>query len=120
VQGNVVPYIPTSTLSTRFDFAHPLGIEGQFSVDHVGARFTDPHNVGKDDPHLSTLDGAAGKIHANTVCNLRLQYKHRPWKTAFFAEARNLFDARYISSRAPDGIQPGMTRQIFGGVRFEY
>jgi Fe(3+) dicitrate transport protein len=115
VQGNVVPYIPKHTLSTRLDFAHPVGLEAQFSVDHMSSRFTDPHNVVE-----ATLDGTAGVIGANTVCNLRLGYKHRPWKTTFFAEARNLFDARYISSRAPDGIQPGMTRQVFGGVRFEY
>ncbi len=115
IDGKVVPYVPTHTLSGRIDFAHPFGVEAQLSVNYMSARYTDPYNLIEP-----TLDGTAGLIGANTVVNARVAYHYKPWYSTVFVEARNLFDARYIASRAPDGIQPGMTRQVFAGVRVEY
>lgn len=115
ISGNVVPYVPEHTLSGRIDFAHPIGIEAQFSVNTMSARYTDPYNLVEP-----TLDGTAGLIGARAVANARLAYRYDPWKSTVFVDARNLFDQRYIASRAPAGIQPGMTRQIFAGLRLEY
>jgi len=37
-----------------------------------------------------------------------------------FVTVENLADERYISSRAPLGIQPGMFRQVNAGVKFRF
>ena len=105
----------THSLDTRIDFAHPLGIEAQLSMNYMSARYTDPYNLVEP-----TLDGTAGLVSANTVMNARLAYEYEPWMSTVFVDARNLSDSRYIASRAPAGIQPGMTRQIFAGVRIEH
>ncbi len=115
ISGNVVPYVPAHTLSGRIDFAHPIGIEAQVSVNYTSAQYADPYNLIE-----ATLDGTGGLIGARAIVNARVAYEYEPWHVTFFGEVRNLFDVRYVSSRAPAGIQPGMTRQAFVGVRLAY
>ncbi len=115
IAGNVVPYVPAHTLSARLDFAHPIGLEAQVSVDYTSAQYTDPYNTIE-----ATLDGTEGVIDQRAVVNARVAYTYEPWHVTLFGDVRNLFDARYIASRAPAGIQPGMTRQAFVGIRLAY
>jgi Fe(3+) dicitrate transport protein len=115
IAGNVVPYVPAHTLSARIDFAHPIGIEAQVSVDYTSAQYTGPYNVIEP-----TLDGTGGLIEPRAVVNARVAYTYEPWHVTIFGEVRNLFDARYVASRAPAGVQPGMTRQAFVGIRLAY
>jgi Fe(3+) dicitrate transport protein len=115
VSGNVVPYVPEHTLSARADFAHPIGIEAQASVDYMSFQFTDPLDT--RDPGI---DGVSGPIPARAIVNGRIAYTHAPWGITFYVDIRNALDTRYIASRAPAGINPGMTRQIFGGIRVQY
>lgn len=115
ISGKVVPYVPVHTLSGRVDFVHPLGIEAQVSVNYTSAQYSDPYN--NIEP---SLDGTSGLIKARAVANARLAYNYRPWHATVFAEVRNLTNTQYIASRAPAGIQPGMTRQAFAGLRLEY
>lgn len=115
VTHNFVPYVPEHTLSARVDFAHPFGVEAQLSVDYTSSQFADPENRRE-----ATLDGVSGPIPARAVMNARLAYTYAPWGITFYVDARNLLDAHYVASRAPAGINPGMTRQIFGGIRIAY
>ena len=115
VSGNAVPYVPEHTLSGRVDFAHPFGIEAQVSVDYTSTQFSDPENLRE-----ATTNGLDGPINARAILNGRLAYTYAPWGITFYVDARNLLDSRYVASRAPAGINPGMTRQIFGGIRIQY
>ncbi len=115
ISGNFVPYVAPHTLSTRIDFAHPIGIEAQASVDYVSAQYADPYET--IDP---SLDGTSGVIGPRAIVNARLGYTYAPWGATLFVDLRNALDTRYIASRAPAGIQPGMTRQIFVGLRLAY
>lgn len=115
LSGHVIPYVPEHVLSARVDFAHPIGIEAQVSLDYTSAQFADAANTIEP-----TIDGTTGVIPARAVMNARLAYTYAPWGITFYVDARNLLDARYVASRAPAGINPGMTRQIFGGIRVAY
>lgn len=115
ISGTVVPYTPEHTLSGRVDFAHPFGIEAQFSVDYVSSQLSAPGDTG-----VATIDGVVGLVPARAVINARISYTYAPWGLTFYVDARNLADTHYIASRAPAGINPGMTRQIFGGIRITY
>ena len=115
ISGHVVPYVSEHTLSARADFVHPLGVEAQFSVDYSSFQFADPANTRE-----ATIDGVSGVIPARAVVNARLAYTYAPWGVTFYVDARNLLDTHYVASRAPAGINPGMTRQIFGGISIRY
>ncbi|MFO0684528.1 MAG: TonB-dependent receptor [Sandaracinus sp.] len=115
LSGNVIPYVPEHTVSARIDFAHPIGIEAQASIDYMSSQFADASNTVE-----STLDGVTGVIPARAVVNGRLAYTYADWGLTFYVDVRNLLDTHYVSSRAPAGINPGMTRQIFGGIRIQY
>lgn len=115
INGHRVPYTPEHTVSARADFAHPFGIEAQVSVDYMSFQYSDTSNSIDVAP-----DGTTGIVPARAIMNARLAYTYAPWGITFYVDARNLFDNRYISSRAPAGINPGMTRQIFGGIRIAY
>jgi Fe(3+) dicitrate transport protein len=115
IAGRVFPYTPAHTLSARVDFAHPFGFEAQVSLDYMSYQYADAANT--IDP---TLDGVLGLVPARAVMNARVSYTYAPWGVTLYVDARNLLDSHYVASRAPAGINPGMTRQIFGGIRVQY
>ena len=41
-------------------------------------------------------------------------------KVKVFASVKNLFDKKYISSRAPEGIFPGIGRSVMMGVDVKF
>lgn len=115
IAGNRLPYVPEHTLSARLDFVHPIGLEAQVALQYLSAQFADPWNTIEP-----TLDGLAGPIEARATLDARIGYTYEPWGVSVYFDARNLLDTRYVASRAPAGINPGMTRQLFGGVRIRY
>jgi Fe(3+) dicitrate transport protein len=67
-------------------------------------------------------DGTAGLVPAYWVWNVSAgrEFQRERYRIQPFVAVKNLADARYISSRAPQGIQPGLFRQVNAGVKFRF
>ena len=117
-RGRRVPYAPAHIFSAQITYEHPWGISAQLHGDYVGSQFADPLNTVE-----ATPNGLIGRIDDRFLLDARVAYTLRQWRLAtitFYVLAKNLLDTQYIASRAPSGIQPGMARQIIGGVRGEF
>jgi Fe(3+) dicitrate transport protein len=59
-------------------------------------------------------NGLNGIIPAYELINVSIGIRKESW--AVFIVGKNLMDRMYISSRLPEGIQPGPFRQINAGI----
>ena len=114
IRGNRLPYAPEHRLSTFLRFVHPTGISAQLNGIFISEQYTDLDNT--QEP---TTDGLAGKIDPYFLLDARVSYTYQPWGITAFVAGKNLADQNYVVSRAPRGIQPGMPRQLFGGIKGE-
>ena len=114
IRGNRLPYAPEHRLSTFLRFVHPTGISAQLNGIFISEQYTDLDNT--QEP---TTDGLAGKIDPYFLLDARISYTYQPWGITAFVAGKNLADQNYVVSRAPRGIQPGMPRQLFGGIKGE-
>lgn len=65
----------------------------------------------------SDASGLDGEIPAYELVNANIGYKKDNWSV--FVSGKNLQDRKYISSRLPEGIQPGPFRQVNFGVTLQ-
>jgi Fe(3+) dicitrate transport protein len=109
--GNEFPYAP----EWRAYLA--AGVEtGPFS-GRVGVRYVDKQF--SDNANSTVLtDGSTGVVPSYTVWEASVTYRARP-DLELFAVGRNLTDRNYIASRA-GGIQPGMPRQVYAGLEYQF
>ncbi len=115
-RGNRLPYAPRHLLALR------IGWRGRgYSVHLDGSRVGDQFG-----DNLETLagsaDGTAGLLPSYQVWNLTAgrEIARERFSLHPYVAVKNLADARYISSRAPQGIQPGMFRQVNVGVKLRF
>ncbi|HWR52505.1 MAG TPA: TonB-dependent receptor, partial [Bryobacteraceae bacterium] len=115
--GNRLPYAPKATVSLEAGWRHRSGFQIGVDGTRAGSQFADNRET-----RQPSADGTTGLIPAYWVWNAsagkefaREQYSVRPYITV-----KNMADALYISSRAPLGIQPGMARQVNGGIRLRF
>lgn len=115
-RGNRLPYAPERLLALRVGW-RGRGYSVHLDGSRVGSQFGD---------NLQTLagsaDGTVGLLPAYQVWNLTAgrEIARERFSLHPFVAVKNLADARYISSRAPLGIQPGMFRQVNAGVRLRF
>lgn len=116
-QGNRLPYAPENNFSVIFGYRRPGGFGAQLDGTRVGSQFADNRETVQP-----SADGQIGLIPAYTVWNLSIDYERRFERYSIqpFVTIKNLTDRTYISSRAPEGIQPGLFRQANVGVRFGF
>ncbi|ERP38680.1 TonB-dependent receptor [Chitinivibrio alkaliphilus ACht1] len=105
--GNRLPYAPKHTVNTRFGFSTG-GITAGISLTAVSSQYTDHENLSTGTPN-----GRAGKIDGYHVWNSDISYE--VGRVRVFGTAKNIEDARYISSRSPRGIFPGAGRTFMIG-----
>ena len=74
----------------------------------------DPENT-----KAESTDGRRGEIDAYTTFNLNARYQVDK-KLSVFGTVRNLFDRKYIASRNPDGIFPGVERNFEVGMSYKF
>jgi len=115
-RGNRLPYAPEHLLAVRIGWRH-RGYSVHLDGSRVGDQFGD--NL---ETVAGSADGTVGLLPAYQVWNLtasreivRERFTLHP-----YVAVKNLADARYISSRAPLGIQPGMFRQVTGGIKLRF
>lgn len=111
--GNRLPYAPELTANLAVNYK--IGdLKTALSAYHVSSQFVDDKNT-KDENAIGTL----GKIPSYTTFNLNAQYSiSKQWNV--FGTVRNLFDKKYIASRHPDGIFPGVERNFEVGMSYKF
>ena len=111
--GNRLPYAPE--LTTNLNVGYKVGeLKLNLGAYHVSSQYADAANT-----EIETDDGTRGKIAAYTVFNLSANYtfdKH----LSLFASVRNLANKNYIASRNPDGIFPGVERNLEIGGSYKF
>lgn len=116
-QGNRLPYAPRNTFSMLLGVRQRQGFGFQVDATYAGDQFGDNRETVKP-----SNDGTTGLLPSHTIWNLMVDYtvrRERLEVTPYFT-VKNLGDARYIASRAPQGIQPGMFRQMNLGLRLDF
>ena len=116
-RGNRLPYAPRHNLTLAQSWRRRSGLYVHVDGTRVGSQFADNAQT-----RAASADGTVGWMPAYWVWNASAGREFRRERVTVepFATVKNLADARYISSRAPQGIQPGMFRQINAGVRFRF
>jgi Fe(3+) dicitrate transport protein len=112
-KGNRLPYAPE--LTANLNIGYKVGeLKLNLGAYHVSSQYADAANT-----VIETDDGTKGKIAAYTVFNLNANYtfdKH----LSLFASVRNLANKNYIASRNPDGIFPGVERNLEIGGSYKF
>jgi Fe(3+) dicitrate transport protein len=112
-KGNRLQYAPELVTNVSFSYAQGK-LRTSLGAYHVSEQFADAANT-----KLESTDGTKGLIDAYTVYHLNAQYAIDK-QTSLFGVVRNLTDEKYITSRKPDGIFPGIERNFEVGVRYKF
>jgi Fe(3+) dicitrate transport protein len=115
--GNRLPYAPENTFSLLTGYRHRRGFGTQLDVTYVGSQFADNRQTVQP-----SNDGTVGLVPGFTLWNMNIDYtvQRERFQVRPYFTVKNLADRVYIASRAPQGIQPGMFRQINVGLRFGF
>ena len=115
--GNRLPYAPGNTLAFLAGVRQRQGFGVQLDATFAGGQFADNRETVAPSP-----DGTVGWIPSYTIWNLGADYtvRRERFEVRPYVSVKNLGDERYIASRAPQGIQPGMFRQVNAGLRFTF
>ena len=115
--GNRLPYAPRQTFGVVLGARQFGGLSFQLDLNAVGGQFGDNR-----ESVLPSPDGTTGRLPSYRVANLAIGYEIRRerWMFEPYFTIKNAFDELYIASRAPQGIQPGLFRQVNGGLRISF
>ncbi len=115
--GNRLPYAPENLFSFVVGYRHNLGFGGQYDITFVGQQFAD-----NEETISPSANGEIGLIPSYTLHNISFDYERNfeKFSLAPFVTVKNLTNEIYISSRAPQGIQPGLFRQANVGIRVRF
>jgi Fe(3+) dicitrate transport protein len=111
--GNRIPYSPKFTSNINLNYK--LGkLRTSIGAYHVSEQFVDPANT-----KAQNAIGTLGEIPSYTTFNLNAFYDvDTHW--SLFGTVRNLTDRKYIASRNPDGIFPGIERNVEVGASYKF
>ena len=111
--GNRLPYAPE--LTANLAVSHAIGgLRTSLGIYHVSSQFVDPENT-----VAQSADGRRGEIPAFTTLALNVRYAVDK-QLSVFGTVRNLTDEKYIASRNPDGIFPGVERNFEVGASYKF
>jgi hypothetical protein len=111
-RGNRLPYAPEHLLNTSLRYAAgPVHVG--LSANYVSEQFSDFENT-----RAGSVDGKRGEIEARTVWDRSASYQLTA-ATRLYGTVRNLTDEKYIASRAPEGIFPGIERTVELGLKVD-
>lgn len=116
-QDNRLPYAPENTVAFLLGFRHRRAFGFQLDATYVGGQFGDNNQT-----VTPSADGTVGPLPGYMLWNLGFDYSLRRERFSLtpYVCIKNLTDRVYISSRAPQGIQPGLIRQVNAGVKFTF
>lgn len=111
--GNRLPYAPELTTNLALNYKTG-GLKTSLSANHVSRQFVDAENT-----IVESADGRRGEIPKYTTLNLNAHYDISK-QLSVFGTVRNLLDKKYIASRNPDGIFPGVERNFEVGMSYKF
>ncbi len=112
-KGNRLPYAPEFT--SNVNFGYQLGsFKASLGAYYVSSQYVDSANT-----KVETDDGTKGEISGYTTFNLNAYYAVDKY-LSLFGSVRNLADKKYITSRNPDGIFPGVERNFEVGATYKF
>ncbi len=116
-QGNRLPYAPRNTFTFLLGVRQRRGFGFQIDVSRIAEQFGDNNQT-----ITPSNDGTIGLLPSYTLLNATADYSIRRERlelTPYFT-VKNFTNQIYISSRAPQGIQPGLFRQANAGIRISF
>ncbi len=115
--GNRLPYAPRHTFGLLVGFRQRAGFGFQIDTAYVADQFGD-----NNETVAPAADGTVGVLPSFQLWNLIIDYtiRRERFEVGPYFAVKNLGSEIYVASRAPAGIQPGMFRQINGGLRFTF
>ena len=116
VRGNRLPYSPALTASGSITLDHPSGLLVRLDGLHVGEQFADNFQT-----RAGSANGRVGLIPSHRVFDLAARYRLPVLSgLSLSATVKNLAGNKYIASRRPEGIKPGLPRTVFAGLDWEF
>ena len=114
---NRLPYAPKNSFGLVLGIRQHDGFGFQLDTNRTGDRFGD-----NNETMMASGDGTIGLFPAYGVINFSADYTIRHERFSFrpYFTVKNLTDAKYIASRAPQGIYPGHARAAIGGIKFSF
>jgi len=126
--GKFLPYVSREVHIISLSLGLPSGIYGRVDYQHFSKQYNDLSNT-KTVYYYDTADtntksflsymniasdasGTNGEVPEINLVNASLGYRSQSGKWSIFMNGKNLQDISYISTRLPEGIQPGPRRQI--------
>lgn len=115
IKGNRLPYAPRhlATLSTTLEHADRYVLRAEHV--YVGEQFADNFET-----RQGTANGRNGLIPAQALWNASGWYAVPGTRFRLEATVKNVGNATYIASRRPEGIKPGVPRQVHIGVEWVF
>lgn len=108
--GNRLPYAPEYMVNAAVGYKRQDWF-ASLQYSHVGDQYADAENTVD-----GSVDGMRGVLPSYGLFHISAEYQATEDLTVELA-GKNLADLTYISSRAPQGIFPGMRRTIYVGVK---
>ena len=116
IVGNALPYAPELMINSKLDVLLPIGLDFGLELVHVAEQYTDLLNS-----VAGSNNGRTGLIPSYTVINAMIGYTIPGYESASLnLSVKNLTDERYIASRRPQGIRPGLSRFISAGFDVQF
>jgi Fe(3+) dicitrate transport protein len=108
--GNRLTYAPEHVVTFGLGFKkQSWQVRAEYM--HVSEQFSDLENT-----QAGSANGRQGLIPEYGLVNLAGDVRLTE-QLEFYASVKNALDERYIASRAPVGIFPGLQRMVFAGLR---
>ena len=112
-KGNRLPYAPENLVNATLSYRQDNWGAG-LSYQFVDEQFADFANTRE-----GSANGMTGLIPSYSLWHLNGDYQLTE-RVKMFASVKNLFDKKYMASRAPQGIFPGLERLITAGVKMDF
>ncbi len=115
VNGNRLPYAPEHLVALSALVTLPSSLTLKVDAVRVSEQFADNFETATSSPN-----GRNGAIPAQTVWNVAGSYHIPGTRISAVGSVKNLFDNLYVASRRPEGIKPGLFRQVNLGFDWDF
>ncbi len=115
IRGNRLPYAPGHRWVLSGAVSLPAGLTLKVDGVRVSEQFADNFET-RD----ASANGRNGAIPPYLMWNAAAAYRLPGTALTSVLTVKNVFDKLYIASRRPEGIKPGLLRQVHAGVDWSF